>query len=81
MSILDILGHVVSVDTILSLATGILAGQKLRITLDGNKIGAKAPSPRASGKRGKRTTQSASAPVQSPSPQDPELPYMVDPGS
>ena len=60
------------------LLLGILAGQKVRITLDGKKLPVKVPSRKATGKLAKRTKVDASAPSQSPLEQDPTLPYIVD---
>ena len=60
------------------LLLGILAGQKVRITLDGKKLPVKVPSRKATGKSAKRTKADALAPSPSPSEQDPTLPYMVD---
>jgi len=56
----------------LPLLMGILAGQKVRITLDGKKLPVKVPSRKGSGKRGKPTPVGASDP--SPSPSEPTLP-------
>lgn len=78
MNILDVLGSLISPDTIVALVTGILGGQKLRITLGGNKIPVKALSPKVSGKRVKRTPRPALGPSPSPSTPDTGLPYMVD---
>lgn len=77
MSIFD----VISGDTIAALVLGILGGQKLRITLGGNKIPVKGRSPKATGKRAKRTAPPASDPSQSPSNEDQTLPYIIDPAS
>ena len=60
------------------LLLGILAGQKVKITLDGKKLPVKVPPRKATGKSAKRTQADASAPSPSPSPQDPGLPYIID---
>lgn len=56
----------------LPLLMGILAGQKVRITLDGKKLPVKVRSQKASGKRAKPTKVDGSDP--SPSPSEPMLP-------
>lgn len=56
----------------LPLLMGILAGQKVRITLDGKKVPVKVPSPKGRGKSKRPTPAAASEP--SPSPSDPQLP-------
>jgi len=60
------------VQSIPVLVTGILAGQKVRITLDGKKLPVKVPSRKGNGKSGKRTPPGGSEPSQSPS--QPSLP-------
>lgn len=71
--LLEIIGQAIP-----ALAMGILAGQKLRITLGGNKIPVKVPSRKATGKSAKGTKVVKSAPAQSRSVPDPELPYISD---
>lgn len=56
----------------LPLLMGILAGQKVRITLDGKKLPVKVPSRKGSGKRAKPTPVGGSD--QSQSPSQPTLP-------
>lgn len=71
--LLDLIGQAIP-----ALAMGILAGQKLRITLGGNKIPVKVPSRKATGKSGTATKAAKSAPAQSLSVPDLELPYISD---
>ena len=73
--------NVISGDTIVALVLGILGGQKLRITLGGNKIPVKGRSPKVIGKRAKRTAPPESAPTPSASNEDPTFPYVIDPAS
>lgn len=66
----------------LPLLLGILAGQRVRITLDGKKVPVKVRSPKGTGKSAKRIPRAAADPLPSPSPQEPELPWQApDPAS
>lgn len=65
----------------LPLLLGILAGQKVRITLDGKKLPVKVPSRKGTGKSARRTKAAASDPSPSSSEQEPGLPYIIDPAS
>lgn len=81
MSLFNQIVGVVSLDTIVALVLGILGGQKLRITLGGKKLPVKGRYPKASGRRVEPTSRSVSVGAPSLSPDNPELPYMVDPAS
>ena len=61
-----------------SLAMGILAGQKVRITLGGKTIPVKGRSQKASGAAAKRTRRNVSAPLPSPSLPVPEQTIKED---
>ena len=62
----------------LPLLMGILAGQKVRITLNGKKLPVKVRSRKGIGKSGAPTPAPVSDQSPSPSPQESGLPFIID---